>query len=315
MPTDLSPGPRAVEVEIREIPPVSPAERSLIDAHSVLNIVTVLQLSLELIGIRVASDANLLTGALATCRRIVAGLTTPALVLEAAGRVAEFKREILDEIDAVCVRHQVVQEQAGVRELRENIQSIFHILALRAQEILARAREPDVWLEFKIEDLQQDFREIFAAIEKNSGGRYHIIYNLAQQLPQDYYIAFNVESANRRTVWLPLVFKDVMRDLIANSRKYTKPGGEIHVGLYETERELRFVVADTGCGIPPDEIERVVHSGYRASNVQGTRTMGGGFGLTKAFLVTQRFGGRMVIRSTLDRGTRVTLTLPRPEQK
>ena len=41
--------------------------------------------------------------------------------------------------------------------------------------------------------------------------------------------------------------------------------------------------------------------------------MGGGFGLTKAFLVTQQFGGRMWIKSELGIGTRITLVLPRPD--
>jgi signal transduction histidine kinase len=40
--------------------------------------------------------------------------------------------------------------------------------------------------------------------------------------------------------------------------------------------------------------------------------MGGGFGLTKAFLVTKQFGGRMWIKSELGVGTRITLKLPRP---
>lgn len=84
------------------------------------------------------------------------------------------------------------------------------------------------------------------------------------------------------------------------------------MGLYQTEQELRYVVEDTGCGIPPDEIEKVAHFGHRASNVSNIRTMGGGFGLTKAFLVTRRFGGRMFIRSGLQRGTRIRIVLPRP---
>jgi len=40
--------------------------------------------------------------------------------------------------------------------------------------------------------------------------------------------------------------------------------------------------------------------------------MGGGFGLTKAFLVTKRLGGRMWIRSAVGAGTRITLKVPLP---
>lgn len=40
--------------------------------------------------------------------------------------------------------------------------------------------------------------------------------------------------------------------------------------------------------------------------------MGGGFGLTKAFLVTKQFGGRFWIRSEIGAGTRIRIEIPRP---
>jgi signal transduction histidine kinase len=40
--------------------------------------------------------------------------------------------------------------------------------------------------------------------------------------------------------------------------------------------------------------------------------MGGGFGLTKAFLATKQFGGRFWLASTVAVGTRVRIQLPRP---
>ena len=42
------------------------------------------------------------------------------------------------------------------------------------------------------------------------------------------------------------------------------------------------------------------------------RTMGGGFGLTKAFLVTKQFGGRFWIASEVGVGTRIRIQIPRP---
>ena len=121
-----------------------------------------------------------------------------------------------------------------------------------------------------------------------------------------------IEKPNDRLVSLPLVFKDVMRDLLANARKYTAPGGTISVGLHETADVLKFTIQDTGRGIPPGELQTVVHYRKRGSNVADVRTMGGGFGLTKAFLVTKQFGGRFWIRSELGVGTRIRIEIPRP---
>jgi len=56
----------------------------------------------------------------------------------------------------------------------------------------------------------------------------------------------------------------------------------------------------------------VVAFGKRASNVDDQATMGGGFGLTKAYLVSRQFGGRMWIDSRPGAGTRITISIPRP---
>jgi signal transduction histidine kinase len=104
-----------------------------------------------------------------------------------------------------------------------------------------------------------------------------------------------------------------MRDLIANARKYTEPGGRISAGLWDDGNVLRLVVEDTGKGIPEDEMEEVVNFGYRGSNISDKETQGGGFGLTKAYINTRRFGGRMWIRSGNNSGTRITIEVPRKQ--
>ncbi|MBM3853807.1 MAG: ATP-binding protein [Verrucomicrobia bacterium] len=105
---------------------------------------------------------------------------------------------------------------------------------------------------------------------------------------------------------------NVMRDLVANARKYTPPGGHITLAAHESQQELRVLVEDTGRGIPADEITTVVQFGRRARNVGDVRTMGGGFGLTKAVFVTKQFGGRFWIASEVGAGTRIKISVPRP---
>lgn len=300
-----------MELEITEIPSLQPGQISLVEMHTLLNVLNVLQGELALIGLHLANDTELLPQGLAICNRIKASFSDPAAALEFAARVKEAENTIMTEIFAQLAHHPARAGDAETVESLANIRSVFHILEVRAEETLAHAREPGRWVDYRLDELREDFQAAFAAIEKNSRGRYRIIYNLARQLPADYYIDFVLDSANTRTIAMPMLFKDVMRDLIANARKYTAPGGTINVGVYETDGELRFVVQDTGRGIPPDEIAQVVHYGRRGSNAQQVRTMGGGYGLTKAFLVTKRFGGRLWIKSELGIGTRITIVIPR----
>ncbi|MBI2518146.1 MAG: ATP-binding protein [Opitutae bacterium] len=301
-----------MEVEITDIPPLSPGETSLLNLHSVLNVLNVLHGELVVLGLTLANDAELLRPALTLCEHIQADLVDPAASLRHAAELPETIAAIDRMITHVLTCNPSKAHTPEVQDSLANIRSVFDIFLVRAREILARAQAPGRWVDVPIDELRAEFRAVFAAIEKNSHGRYRIIYNLARQEPADYYVDFVIESQDQRTIALPPVFKDVMRDLMANARKYTPLGGTISAGLYETADQLKFTVQDTGRGIPPGELQTVVHYGKRGSNVGEVRTMGGGFGLTKAFLVTKQFGGRFWIRSELGAGTRIRIEIPRP---
>jgi len=300
------------EVEITDIPPLSAGETSLLNLHSVLNLLNVLHGELTLLGLTLADDPELFQAALARCDRFRADLADPAAARRQAEALPETRAAIERELTRVLAGQPDRATDAEVQDSLGNIRTVMQVFDVRAQEILAREQAPQAWVRLPIEEIREDLRSVFAAIEKHSRGRYRIIYNLARQEPADYYVDFAIESVDGAVVALPAVFKDVMRDLMANARKYTRPGGTINAGLAVTAERLQFSVQDTGQGIPREELQTVVHYGKRGSNVSEVRTMGGGFGLTKAFLVTKQMGGRFWIRSELGTGTRIRIEIPRP---
>ena len=300
------------EIEITEIPPLSPGEQSLLDMHSVVNVLNVLRCELTVLGLMAADNEDYFREGLAICDSLLTSLHDPEAALKSAERVEEFEHVVFTELTVKLEEPPRRPDPKEETEALENLRTVFAILKVRAQEILARAAAPDRWEPFDLGKLRADFLDVFAAIEKNSKGRYRILYNAARKEQQDYYIDFKFETAGGGSLQMPPVFQDTMRDLVANARKYTAPGGSITAALFEDDRELRFVVSDTGRGIPETELATVVQFGKRASNVGNVRTMGGGFGLTKAFLVAKRFGGRFWIASELGRGTRIRITIPRP---
>lgn len=290
---------------------LSDTEFSQMQMHSVMNLLTIINGDLQIFESVIDDDPELTHTVKATFDLAKA---------MRAGEHEKFTPDVLHALGAqirgtlrrLNLNHPELFESEEDRLVLENFDSIFTIFAERVEEIRLRQLYPDRWETYPIEAFKQEFKDFFTAVEKNSKGRYRIMYNIADQSESDYFVALTVESKVADTILIPVLVKDTLRDLLANARKYTPPGGSIQAGVTEDETQFRFVVSDTGMGIPPDEIEHVVKFGYRATNVRHMKTMGGGYGLTKALWVANHYGGQLKIDSQMGRGTRIELDIPLP---
>ncbi len=281
---------------------LTPQEESLLDMHSFLNVMNVFNACLYLLADDI-DDEDILRPGLRHCQSIADSLANTDTALASARALDKTVGIINDNLAEV--RAQYPNFRSNIEDAQANIDSVFHIL-----EIRARYEQDELWVDFRLSDLNDNMVNVLSAIELNAKGRYRIVYNVASKTDNDYLVHLDFSSPDNKGIRMPAVFQDVMRDLIANARKYTPAGGEINAGLAEDGETLRFVVTDSGMGIPDDQINQVVLYGQRARNVLGRRTMGGGFGLTKAYFVTRQLGGRMWIDSDLNVGTTITIELP-----
>lgn len=302
-------------MEITEIPPLSKGEESLVDFHSVLNTLNVLRGELEIIGLFSCNDPGLCADSIAICTEMVAALSDREQALRTAARVDAHAEAIFRELRTRLPAELPPESTREIEQSVANIRSVFAILRVRAREMLARAAAASSWESVDPLNIRIGLTEFFKALEKNSKGRFRIVFNAARQEATDYYVDLKIETAASPRLAIPSVFRDVMRDLIANARKYTPPGGKIIAAMYADARHIQFVVSDTGRGIPEGELATVVEFGKRASNVADVRANGGGFGLTKAFLVTKQFQGRFWIDSVVGQGTRVRIQIPTPDEQ
>ncbi len=301
------------EIEIRETPRLTPEQAGILDLHSVLNVLNVLACELQLLGIALENDSEVLRRSLAFCERFTRALSHPAEALALAGSTDAGAQEVLGEVDALIRRH---PEQAGrvtVANSRASIGSVLEVFCIRAKEILERAEHPLDWRAYEPEALRAGLVQVLRAIESHARGRLGFAFDGRRRSPNEYLVELIFDPGAEERIWLPPVMMDVMRDLLANARKYTEPGGRLALELSQTGGELRLTVSDSGLGIPEDELSKVVQFGHRARNALHIRTMGGGFGLTKAHWVTRQFGGRFWLASRVGEGTRVRILLPRPQ--
>jgi signal transduction histidine kinase len=102
----------------------------------------------------------------------------------------------------------------------------------------------------------------------------------------------------------------LVRNLVDNAIRYTKPGGRIDVGVGTDGDEAVLTVADTGIGIPARELSRIFERFYRVDRARSRETGGTGLGLSIVKHVTENHGGTIGVRSDLGTGTTFEVRLP-----
>ncbi len=103
--------------------------------------------------------------------------------------------------------------------------------------------------------------------------------------------------------------KSVLINLIDNAIKYSPQHSMIHISCIFEERVTHIAVADTGAGIPPEEIPMICNRFYRSAIVR-TTTEGNGLGLAIAKSLIEIQGGHLVVESVLGIGSTFTITIP-----
>ncbi|HEX2556118.1 MAG TPA: HAMP domain-containing sensor histidine kinase [Microvirga sp.] len=103
------------------------------------------------------------------------------------------------------------------------------------------------------------------------------------------------------------LISQVFENLLINALQYSGDGRKVVVRCAADPETVSLTVADTGPGIPEDELPRLRTAYYRGTGSQGTK--GTGLGLYFANQIIEAHGGRLLIASVVGQGTSVTVEL------
>ena len=107
----------------------------------------------------------------------------------------------------------------------------------------------------------------------------------------------------------PAKLHDIVRNLVENAVNYTPDGGVIEISVDIDNHRYRLTVADTGPGIPAEDLGRVFERFYR---VDKSRARPGGTGLGLAIVrnLVNVLKGEISVANRSTGGAVFTITLP-----
>jgi two-component system OmpR family sensor kinase len=227
------------------------------------------------------------------------------VVFEAADEKRRFLRRLDHEL-----KNPLTAIRAGLANLAET-----HLEELQRQALSSVEAQT-----LRLSRLSSDLRKL-AELESRPLERSAV--NVNEMLQEAYALAQDQPNAAYRDLkltvpqapWpLPTIQGDrdllflAVHNLLDNAIKFTQPGATIEMRGFEDGSSLVIEVADTGQGIPEDELVHVGEELYRARGARGIP--GNGLGLALVHSIINLHGGKVSLRSREGKGTVVTLKLP-----
>jgi signal transduction histidine kinase len=102
--------------------------------------------------------------------------------------------------------------------------------------------------------------------------------------------------------------RQVVFNLLSNAVKFTPAGGQIEVSSRADDGHVEVVVADTGAGIPAEDLEKIFEEFEQSSD--GKKVEGTGLGLPLSRKLVELHGGRLWAESEFGQGSTFRFRLP-----
>lgn len=123
-------------------------------------------------------------------------------------------------------------------------------------------------------------------------------------------LAVSLEAALPKIEADPDKITQVLTNLVGNAMKFTPSGDQISVTACAGNNFIQIDVADTGTGIPHQDLEKIFDKFYQVSHAGSERAKGTGLGLTISKGIVEKHGGKIWAESLLGKGSKFSFTLP-----
>jgi len=124
-------------------------------------------------------------------------------------------------------------------------------------------------------------------------------------------LRLEVHAVSARLLGVRDSLTDLVNNLVSNAIRYTPAGGTVTVRTGTEADRPRLTVADTGIGIPDDELPNIFDEFFRGREAKKAFAHGTGLGMTIVRRVVEMHGGEIDVTSAPGKGTEFVVTFPR----
>lgn len=108
----------------------------------------------------------------------------------------------------------------------------------------------------------------------------------------------------------PTLFKRVFNNILSNAVKYTPENGTVNIKIKSDIAHTQISITDTGIGIDAQHLPNLFDRFYRVDPSRSTESGGLGLGLAIVKSIVALHSGEITIKSELNQGTSVILSIP-----
>ncbi|UCC66483.1 MAG: response regulator [Deltaproteobacteria bacterium] len=212
--------------------------------------------------------------------------------------------------------------RSPVSAVEQNINLILEGMAGEVTEkqrhLLSRAKERSRGLLELIGDLLEISKiEAGMALQRKEPLQVEEVVSQVVELMEGEAKAKGVALRQKISPSLPPVLGDrgnlegVFTNLVSNAIKYTPTGGEVRVEIGHEGDYVKTVVADTGIGIPKEDLPRIFDKFHRVKSEKTRGIVGTGLGLSIVKSIVEAHLGSIAVESEEGKGTTFAVLLPR----
>lgn len=125
-------------------------------------------------------------------------------------------------------------------------------------------------------------------------------------------ITVNTSSEKIKTASDRFRIRQVLSNLITNSIKYGREGGETTISISEDKEKISIEISDNGIGIESKHLPRLFERFYRVDKGRSREQGGTGLGLSIVKHIIEAHNQNILVSSEFGKGTTFVFTLPKP---